>query len=52
MSSMNSSSQKVLQDDYASIIQDNEYDVEVVDSNDDEEEESDDDDDSDTEQKK
>lgn len=51
MSSMNSSSQKVLQDDYASIIQDNEYDVEVVDSNDDEEEESDDDD-SDTEQKK
>lgn len=51
MSSMNSSSQKVMQDDYASIIQDNEYDVEVVDSNDDEEEESDDDD-SDTEQKK
>ena len=42
MSSMNSSSQKVMQDDYASIIQDNEYDVEVVDSNEDDEESSDD----------
>lgn len=50
MSSMNSSSQKVMQDDYASIIQDNEYDVEVVDSNEDDEESSDDE--SDTEQKK